>query len=354
MDFSGVNRTRALVASFAALLLSVASSNALAASEDVVKRQPLESLHGTVLTAYNVNPAISPEELSYLSSEVWAKGDFTRYESFDNGTSVIGIQHGELMYSFVEGEPQGVLLRLRGGIGALGLIRQFELVKSRGENAGTDIVDGVPCEKYVFEDEVTGEQIWALLSQETSIPIVWIGRLPNGNVTYVFYKDMEANVRIPDEMFEIPAEIDFSGNPPSLDGSVRDGAPESDAAQYEREFAREVSRFANLNRIHLSRLNRDVHANCYILITVATTINRDGTVGEISIVESSSVPVVDRYYRYVIEQAAPYPPLEDYFEPVPQETTVTSTFKLDTRLWGSGLRSTRECDKLEPGNSQPN
>ena len=127
-----------------------------------------------------------------------------------------------------------------------------------------------------------------------------------------------------------------------------------DEESYEREFVREVIEFANLNRLSLARLNRDVHADCYILITVATTIASDGSVKDISIVESSSVPVVDRYYRFVIEQAAPYQPLTDYFDPVPEEITVTRDFRLDVRLWSDGIRSTRECDKLEPRGTQPN
>ena len=88
--------------------------------------------------------------------------------------------------------------------------------------------------------------------------------------------------------------------------------------------------------------------------TVATTINSDGSVRDISITESSSVPVVDRYYRFVIEQAAPYPPLADYFDPVPPDIKVERTFRLDVRLWGSGVKATRECEKLEPRPGLPN
>ena len=344
---------RNVVGSCAIVLLSVVISSFAAAVEVAAERRPLESVHGTVWTAYNVNSAIPADEQSYLPSEVWAKGDFTRYESSENGVKVIGIQHGELMYSFVEGERTGVLVKLRGGIGTLGLIRQFELLKSSGDKVGTDTVDGVPCEEYVFQDMATGELVWALLSEDTGIPVAWVGRPPNGNITYVFYKDMEVNIPIPDEMFEIPGTIDFSGKPPSLIEESLSDAGDSDHGQYQQQFAREVQEFASLNRMHISNLHRDVHANCYIPITVATTIGSDGTVKDISIVESSSVPVVDRYYRFVIEQAAPYPTLAEFFDPVPPEITVTSTFKLDASLWTSGVRSTRECDKLEPRGKMP-
>jgi hypothetical protein len=138
-----------------------------------------------------------------------------------------------------------------------------------------------------------------------------------------------------------------------LAGLLVGGGALSEPSDYEQAFFEEVVEFANLNRMSIARLNRDVHADCYILVTATTTINRDGTVKDIAIVETSSVPVVDRYYRYVIEQAAPYQPLEKFYDPVPLEVTITQTFKLDVRLWSDGVRSTRECDKLEPRTSPP-
>jgi len=114
---------------------------------------------------------------------------------------------------------------------------------------------------------------------------------------------------------------------------------------YEDAFGLEVMSFASHNRLR-SGLHREVHADCYIPLTVATTIAGDGSVRDISIVESSSVPIVDRYFRWVIEQAAPYPPLAGYYDHVPDEVTITREFRLDVRLWSDGVRSTRECDKL--------
>lgn len=122
----------------------------------------------------------------------------------------------------------------------------------------------------------------------------------------------------------------------------------ADVATYEREFVRAVAEFVTHNRLHISRLHRDVHADCYIPVTIATTILKDGTVKVIDIVSSSSVPVVDRYYRFVIEQAAPYSPLEDHFDPVPVEVTITHEFRMDVRLRSDGLRSDRPCKRLQP------
>ncbi len=110
----------------------------------------------------------------------------------------------------------------------------------------------------------------------------------------------------------------------------------------------EVIAFANLNRLDLRRLHRDVHANCYIPVTVATFIRRDGSVKDAFIVKSSTVPVVDRYFLYVIKQAAPYRPLANDYDPAVDEITLTQEFKLDAQLWGHGIRSARPCEELKP------
>jgi TonB family protein len=122
----------------------------------------------------------------------------------------------------------------------------------------------------------------------------------------------------------------------------------ADESTYEQRFVDEVTEFANHNRLNIARLNRDVHANCYIPVTVTAVISADGSLKDVSIAESSTVPVVDRYFLYVIQQAAPFEPLEGHFEPVPEDITITREFRLDARLWGQGIRSTRPCEKLEP------
>ena len=128
----------------------------------------------------------------------------------------------------------------------------------------------------------------------------------------------------------------------------------SDELMYEQEFVREVTEFANHSRLNIARLNRDIHANCYIAVTVGTIIRSDGSLKDAFIVESSTVPVVDRYFLYVIQQAAPYLPLADHYESVPEAITITREFRLDAQLWGQGTPSTRPCERLEPSESQPN
>ena len=122
----------------------------------------------------------------------------------------------------------------------------------------------------------------------------------------------------------------------------------SGAPEYEQEFAREITEFANLNRLNLDRLHRDIHADCYIPVTIAAVIASDGSLQSVSVVKSSTVPVVDRYIVYVTEYAAPFPPLSSHYDPVPETITITYEFRLDVTLWGHGVRSTRPCEELEP------
>ena len=130
------------------------------------------------------------------------------------------------------------------------------------------------------------------------------------------------------------------------------GSAFSDPLTYQQEFTKEVAEFANLNRLR-NGIHRDVHADCYIPVIIATIILTDGSINDVSIVKSSSVPVVDRYFRYIIEQAAPFQPLANHYDPVPAEITVTQEFRLDIRLWSDGISSTRPCDELKPRGSQP-
>jgi hypothetical protein len=121
---------------------------------------------------------------------------------------------------------------------------------------------------------------------------------------------------------------------------------------YQEAFEKEVAEFANLNRLR-SGIHRDEHADCYIVLIIATIILSDGSVKDVSIVKSSSFPNVDRYFRYIIEEAAPFQPLANHYDPVPEKITVTQEFRLDIRLWSDGISSTRPCDELDPLGSQP-
>ena len=53
------------------------------------------------------------------------------------------------------------------------------------------------------------------------------------------------------------------------------GLAAADSPGYRQAFVDQVQRFANLNRLKIDRLNRDVHADCYIPLVVATTVRSD-------------------------------------------------------------------------------
>lgn len=131
-------------------------------------------------------------------------------------------------------------------------------------------------------------------------------------------------------------------------GILLSATTSADEASYREAFLTKVHAFANLNRISIGALNRDVHADCYIPLTMSIVIRRDGTVADVSIVETSTVPVVDNWYRWVIRQAAPYAPLAEHYDPVPEQIVMIEEFRLDVRLWSANVRSTRACDPIQP------
>ena len=122
----------------------------------------------------------------------------------------------------------------------------------------------------------------------------------------------------------------------------------ADDATYRQEVLARIHAFGNRNRLDIRALNRDVHADCYISITISIAIQRDGSVEEASIVKSSTVPVVDKWYQWIIMQAAPYAPLSEHYDPVPDQIVMIEEFRLDVRLWSENIRSDRPCDPIKP------
>ena len=171
---------------------------------------PLTSLHGMTSTAYDVDPEFLSSDSAGTVSEVWAKGDFIRYEFSFAGGKLVSVQRGDLLYSFSPDDAFGSRLRLAGGLGTSGLINQISKVQANGHVVRTDVDGGELYDTYLYNDAATGEEVRATLSRDTCLPLVWIGLLPNGNVTVIDYWDMEANPELPDDLFDIPAGVDFS------------------------------------------------------------------------------------------------------------------------------------------------
>ena len=85
----------------------------------------LTSLHGTMV--------IMLDEEYGMPMEVWAEGNRSRGEIRTPESKVITIQHGPNSYVYGEGSKKGVKETIHGGLGTLGLIKQIEEIKQRGE-----------------------------------------------------------------------------------------------------------------------------------------------------------------------------------------------------------------------------
>ena len=123
-------------------------------------------------------------------------------------------------------------------------------------------------------------------------------------------------------------------------------AESSAMSAYQQAFAAEVHKFALKTRIDQGMLNRDKHADCYIRVVMNAVISEGGRLERVSVEKSSGVPIVDKYFTYVIQQAAPYQPLSSQFSGGRQQVLISQEFMLDARLYNDKRRSKSPCDEL--------
>ena len=176
------------------------------------------SLHGMTSMDRNVGLETYRAGDSVTESEIWAKGDLVRHEIANGDGKLIQIQRGELIYSFSAEDAFGMVIRVRRGLGTMGLVRQIEEIRAHGDvirrqDAFFDtsqLPDEAEYDVYRYEDRLTGEVVNVALTHAGSIPRIWVGLLPNQNVTVIHYWDMEANVEISDSLFNVPEKIDLS------------------------------------------------------------------------------------------------------------------------------------------------
>jgi hypothetical protein len=120
--------------------------------------------------------------------------------------------------------------------------------------------------------------------------------------------------------------------------------------EYEVAVQAEVHRWAMTNRIDQGRLHRDKHSDCLLSAILATTVNADGTLARVSVLASSGVPILDKYYIYATQQAALlFPPMQEYFAGAPPEQlNMELRYVLDTRdeQGRRAHRSMRPCEIL--------
>jgi len=202
------------------LLVALLASSSLILPETDIRasEQPLLSLHGMTVVDYNVDLDTYRAGDFATGSEIWAKGDATRQEIEFDGDRMITIQRGELICSFSVDDAFGMVIRARGGLGAMGLVRQIEEIKAHGTEIpsqdaffdASQLPDEAEYDIYRYEDRLTGEVVHVALTKDGAIPRIWVGLQPNQHVTVTHYWDMEANVDLSDSLFEFPDGIDLS------------------------------------------------------------------------------------------------------------------------------------------------
>lgn len=103
--------------------------------------------------------------------------------------------------------------------------------------------------------------------------------------------------------------------------------------QYKNDFNNRVYEFANKNRFNIANVNRDKYVNCIMQVGIETTINSDGKVMNAVIKEPSPIPMINKYFVYVINQASPFEPLAKYFGSSKQEISFLERFRLKLNLY---------------------
>jgi outer membrane lipoprotein-sorting protein len=190
--------------------LALAAAMPVFASQQTSGSAKLESLRGTLITMVSEDRGIP--------ARIWAKGNNTRTELTDGRQKTVTIQLGDTMYTYLEGSTKpGMKQYLGRGLGSMGLIRQIEEIKAKGKQQTPEEIEGVRYDKYEYESNDRREVAVVYLSADTSLPRIWLSLVKAGekdvSVLRMHYRDMQANVEIPDELFKLPPDVTFSEEP---------------------------------------------------------------------------------------------------------------------------------------------
>lgn len=118
---------------------------------------------------------------------------------------------------------------------------------------------------------------------------------------------------------------------------------EKNLPAYREAFYNKVHQFGTLNRFNINNVNRDKYSNCYLSISVDTTVLADGSIKDIVIRKSSDIAIVDKYFTYIITQSAPFKPFQGYFGSELKELVLTEQFELDLNH-NHDTRSQKSCN----------
>ncbi|NNC90763.1 MAG: hypothetical protein HKN82_20085 [Akkermansiaceae bacterium] len=167
---------------------------------------PLDSLHGTMITFFG-------DSEDGLPAEIWAEGNNLRTEVAHDGGVVVSLQLGDTLYTFKDGSKTGKKKWLGTGLGSMGLINQIAEVKANGIRHGSREINGVEHHEFLYNMDAPQAGAVAHISAETSLPHMWISILNRADDTSsrltMIYRDLEANVAIPEGTFDLPEGVTF-------------------------------------------------------------------------------------------------------------------------------------------------
>jgi outer membrane lipoprotein-sorting protein len=170
----------------------------------------LESLKGTL---HIITEEGGRRGTKTIATRIWAKGDNTRIEMLVDSEKVISIQRGNTIYVYRDGEKVGTRHEVS-GLAAMGLVRQIDYIKSKGKITQSEMIKGEIYNHYELREAFPGGIAEVLLSAKTSLPRTWfsVARMEDGTayLEEYLYSDVEGNVVLPDQLFELPSEVKFN------------------------------------------------------------------------------------------------------------------------------------------------
>ena len=143
-------------------------------------------------------------------SEWWVKADKVRREKTDAGGKHIAIKIGKSFYMYEQGKRDGYENPWPNA--RLEPLKEIELWKKEGKKIGIEVVDGIACDKYEYQNESSKVTVW--FSQANQFPYKTIHKSKQAdNQSVNVYKKIDFNTEIPDSLFTLPTEVTFKKTP---------------------------------------------------------------------------------------------------------------------------------------------
>lgn len=178
------------------------------AESQVDTQVSLRTLQGTVITMIS--------EKDGLPMRFWAKDNSFRGEITSGNRKIISIQRGNKNYTYEQGGKEGTLVETKRGLASMGLVRQIQDIKRLGKKNDAVEIEGETHDVFIYDVNIPEESAIVYLSRKTSLPRLWISVIRTANDraegNRMIFTDLKANHEIPDELFQIPPDVQFSGD----------------------------------------------------------------------------------------------------------------------------------------------